>query len=141
MADVIRVQRINQDDSPTLGFVYVNGVFQCFSLEDRYRKEKVAGDTRIPAGEYKLTWRTAGRWAARFIREGFPGSLWLQDVPGFSTVLLHIGNTKKDTEGCILAGLGADVKTRTITRSADACRQLYSRVAAPGSEWSVLIQD
>lgn len=57
---------------------------------------KVMGSTAIPAGRYKLQWRHS----PSFKRE-MP---YLEDVPGFSNVMLHWGNDVKDTAGCILIG-------------------------------------
>ena len=139
----LHVQRLTKDTRPTIGVVRVNSSLhpaRCFSLEDRYREEKVKGDTRIPAGTYPLRWRKVGRWAQRFIKRwGVPGSLELCTVPNYTDVLIHIGNTKGDTEGCLLLGMGADLDTRTITKSAVACRHLYQLIARTGGEWQVRI--
>ena len=141
----IHVERMSKDDQPTVGKVVVMDEqwkprFQCFSLEDRFREEKVAGDTRIPEGIYKLAWRTAGRFAKRWQGRGFTGSLHLLDVPGFSTILIHAGNTHKDTRGCLLLGMGARMDLRTIQASRDACTQVYRLVETLGGEWQVRIQ-
>ena len=74
-------------------------VYKCYSLEDPVREPgavKVWGDTAIPCGTYKV----AIRFSQRFQKE-LPG---IQDVPGFDGCLLHGGNTKADTHGCILLG-------------------------------------
>lgn len=126
---IITVQRFTDDDRPTIGQVSINGRPVCFSLEDRQRDVKVAGDTRIPAGEYALEWRKTGKWAQRFKKQGYPGSLELMDVPGFTDVLIHVGNTKRDTAGCLLLGMGADMDAQTITKSRIACNVLYARIA------------
>ena len=139
----IHVQRFTTDARPTVGLVQVQvegGWFQCFSLEDRYRDGKVAGDTRIPEGVYKLVWRKVGRFAKRWQARGFPGSLQLMDVPGFEYVLIHAGNTKRDTEGCLLLGMGADLDTRTISKSRVAVAKVYGAVAAHEGPWTVVVR-
>ena len=74
-------------------------VYTCYTLEDPVRPKdapKVWGDTAIPAGKYPV----AVRFSNRFQKE-LPG---VEGVEGFSGVLLHGGNTKADTHGCILLG-------------------------------------
>ena len=55
--------------------------------------------------------------------------LYLNNVPNYEYVLIHIGNTKKDSEGCILVGLGKDVKANSITQSTDAYKLIYPIIA------------
>ena len=88
-------------DSCTHGKLYVNGVFECFTLEDKDRKleaggEKIYGQTAIPRGSYKIIIN----FSQRFKRD-LP---LLLNVAGFSGVRIHAGNTSEDTEGCILVG-------------------------------------
>ena len=137
--NIIHVNRLNHDDQPTIGITTVNGRFLCFCLEDRYRKEKVAGDTRIPQGTYTLRWREAGSWAARFKKRGLPGSLELCDVPGFTDILVHYGNTHDDTAGCLLMGMGADLGSRSIQKSRIAVNMLY-QIVAEKDGWQVEIE-
>ena len=137
--NVIDVERLTHDDKPTIGVVRVNGVPLCFSLEDRLRQDKVPGDTRIWDGDYRLKWRTVGRWAKRFAGWGFPGSLEIEGVRDFSDVLIHVGNDKGDTEGCILLGQGASYQTRTVAQSVAACKRLYAKVAQ-GGEWRIVVR-
>ena len=81
--------------------------FLCYTLEDEHRDEKVAGETRIPAGEYRITLRRVGRLHKRYAAR-FPGihngMLWVRDVPGFEYILIHCGNTDEHTAGCLLLG-------------------------------------
>ena len=56
----ITVERFTSDAETTLSTVFVDGKFACFGLEDEYRTEKVAGETRIPAGTYKVGLRNVG---------------------------------------------------------------------------------
>lgn len=80
----------------TIGDLYVEGVWFSNSLEDIVRPEKIAGETAIPAGTYKIVVTESPRF-------GKPLPL-LIDVPNFEGVRIHAGNTDKDTEGCILVG-------------------------------------
>ena len=64
-------------------------------LEDGGAKEK--GITAIPRGRYKIALTMSGRFK-RVLPE-------LLDVPQFSGIRIHSGNTEVDTEGCLLPGL------------------------------------
>ena len=82
--------------------------FLCFTLEDEYRAEKVKHHTRIPEGIYKLELRRYGgfhaRYQERYGSDWHKGMLEVLDVPGFTDILVHCGNTDEDTSGCILVG-------------------------------------
>ena len=138
--NLLQLQRLTKDDRPTISVLRHKGRPLSFAVEDRYRKEKVKGDTRIPPGLYPLVWRTTGRWAARFQKMGYPGSLEVCGIPGFTDVLLHIGNSKRDTEGCPLPNLTADFSRRTGGRSADACRVLYDLVHEIEGDWEISVE-
>lgn len=83
----------------TIGKLYIDGHYFCDTLEDTVRPagQKIAGKTAIPAGDYKVI----KSYSPRF-KKILPEIL---DVPGFSGVRIHAGNTAKDTEGCLLLGL------------------------------------
>lgn len=113
----------------TLGLLFLDGRFLCYTLEDEYRTQKVYGETRIPAGTYRLALRREGRlfhkYSKRF-HENHP-MLWLQDVPGFRWIYIHIGNTERDTEGCILVGKGYRLEgdRYVLVQSTIAYKQIY----------------
>ena len=81
--------------------------FLCYTLEDEHREGKVPGETRIPAGEYRITFRNEGgfhkKYAHRF-QTIHKGILWVRDVPDFEYILIHCGNTDEHTSGCLLLG-------------------------------------
>lgn len=100
----IIVERLQKDEDVTIGAITIDGDFACWSLEDPVREVpgqpvstwKIHGKTAIPAGRYKVI----VDMSARFKRL-LP---LLLDVPGYSGVRIHAGNTAADTEGCILVG-------------------------------------
>lgn len=122
------LKRLRDNGRTTIGDLS-EGDFKVVSLEDTYHKEKIYGETRIPAGEYTIKLMKIGEMHRKYINK-FPfhqGMLWLQDVPGFSNIYIHIGNSKKDTKGCILLGTktsGDDL----IIGSTTAYTKLYLRV-------------
>jgi hypothetical protein len=128
---LITVNRFTSDDDATLSMISVDGKFVCFGLEDEYRPEKVANETRIPAGTYNITLRTVGgfheRYSQRF--DGIhKGMLWVRDVPGFEYILIHCGNTDQDTAGCLLVGAQAHARDMTLGSSSLAYQDLYRAV-------------
>ncbi len=85
----------NQDDY-CAGSLFLNGQFECYTLEDLWREHKIFGITAIPPGIYKIILN----WSPRF-KKILPRLL---DVPFFDGILIHKGNRVEDTHGCILVG-------------------------------------
>jgi len=102
----------------TIGELYVDGAFACYTLEDLVRDYKVAGATAIPAGSYQITIT----WSPHFQRR-LP---LLNDVPNYEGVRIHPGNTAADTEGCIL--VGTQVAGASILNSRVAFDALFARL-------------
>lgn len=127
------VQRYKSTPNATLGKLFIDGVFECYTLEDEFRAVKVRGETRIPAGRYKLALRTEGETHSKYSQR-FPdihkGMLHVTNVPGFQWILIHIGNTEKDTDGCLLVGEGRNEEQMTLERSTVAYRKMYPKVAS-----------
>lgn len=92
----INVIRKEYTPKSTIGELYVDSKFECFTLEDRVRALKVPGTTAIPSGHYEVT----VTWSERFKR---PLPL-LMSVPNYEGVRIHTGNTDANTEGCLLVG-------------------------------------
>jgi hypothetical protein len=94
---LIEVKRFDFKDTYTVGRMYLNDVYFCYTLEDVVREgKKVNGQTAIPAGTYDVI-------VDYSVRFGKPMPHIL-NVPNFTGVRIHAGNTSKDTEGCILLG-------------------------------------
>lgn len=119
--------RLKDNGECTIGILKLNGKFKCFTLEDTFHKVKIKGETRIPAGTYKIEYRKTGGMLQKY-KEKFndhPGMLHLLDVPNYKYVYIHIGNTKNDTLGCILVGKTADSNRGFIGQSRIAYIDLY----------------
>lgn len=105
----LTLERFSSGKESTLGLLFIDGKFAAFTCEDEHREEKVAAETRIPAGHYAIKLRKHGGFHSRYSqRFSFhEGMLEICDVPGFTDILIHVGNTEKDTAGCILVGMAA----------------------------------
>lgn len=82
----------------TLGKLFINGVYECEVLEDLYRgaAPKVPGATCIPNGRYQVRITHSPRFQRMLPL--------VEQVPGFTGIRIHPGNTADDTEGCLLPG-------------------------------------
>ena len=86
----------------TIGNLYLDGEWLCDTLELPY-KDNQRSISSIPAGQYKVRLRTAKESATRDYLH-----LLIQDVPNRGYVLFHVGNSAKDTRGCVLVGIGTE---------------------------------
>ena len=118
------LDRIQIDHDVTIGSLSVDGVWQCWTLEDVVRPPsvKIAGQTAIPFGRYRVLITPSPRF-----KRDLP---LLVDVPFFSGVRIHPGNTAADTEGCILVGTDRAADGKSITRSRQAFDNLFIKLAA-----------
>lgn len=122
---IITLKRKSDNGTSTLGDITINDL-SFVTIEDTYNKEKVWGHTRIPSGVYEIKLKDFGQHHDRYKQkfEFHKGMLWLQDVPGFENILIHIGNTSKDTAGCILIGKRV-INSDFIGNSKDAYIEFY----------------
>ena len=137
----LELYRFSSQNESTLGILYLvnDGTnqkdFLCFTLEDEKRSVKVYGETRIPKGTYQIEYRKEGGYHNKYTKR-FPsihrGMLEVRDVPNFTHILLHCGNTDNDTDGCLLVG---NVISQNITKdgflgqSTDCYKRIYPILA------------
>lgn len=98
----LQLVREDMSDLSTEGKLFVNGTFECFSLEDTDRQlenggKKIYGQTAIPRGVYDMDITYSNRF-----KQDMPIIL---NVPQFEGIRIHKGNTSLDTDGCILVGI------------------------------------
>lgn len=145
----LTVLRYLDDSDTTLGLLFIRNKFFAYTLEDTYRKEKIAKETRIPAGEYVLGFleQSTGltvKYQNKF--EWFTYHLEIKNVPNYSGVYIHIGNDKEDTAGCLLIADGVNASTvqKSIMYSTRAYERLYKRMKeliGAGEKVRIVIHD
>lgn len=116
----IEVVRTTFGAKCTLGKMYFDGVDVCYTLEDVVREEKVYGETAIPCGRYRVVVTYSNRFQCDMPL--------LVDVPNFTGIRIHPGNTDKDTHGCILVGTGVAEGETAITESRAAYNRVFARI-------------
>lgn len=126
----IVLTRFLKGENATIGRLSINGVFECFILEDKDRdlnqsmaladiqKAKVFAQTAIPTGRYEM----AVTFSNRF-KQYLP---LIMGVPGFSGIRIHSGNNNSHTEGCPLTGT-AHTQT-SVSNSRLAFRSLFAKI-------------
>ena len=98
MGLILERDRTNVRKHCTIGKIYTSeGEYLCDTLEDKERDEKIYGETAIPTGRYKLRWSFSPKFK-RYLPE-------LLDVPNYTGVRIHSGNTHEHTAGCPLVGV------------------------------------
>jgi len=132
----LNLKRFSDNGESTLGLMYAQNKFECYSLEDQYQKIKVKGQTRIPEGLYQIKFREyltgmTERYRKKYT-SFFTFHLELQNVPGFKYIYIHSGNTDDHTEGCIL--VANTVNNNMISdgfagHSAPAFEKLYKNIS------------
>jgi hypothetical protein len=133
----IKLKRIARRETYTIGRLYIDGERFCDTIEDTDRglrqdlplsanqSRKRKGVTCIPSGRYQVT---LGVKSTRFSQvaqyKACNGYLpRLLNVPAFDGVLIHIGNTAADSEGCIL--VGRNTKVGMVLESTKTFKALY----------------
>ena len=134
------MKRIARRETYTIGHLYIDGVYFCDTIEDTdrglrqslpesvNRSKKRFGATAIPTGRYQVTLGIKSPKFSKKKQYDFCGGYLprLINVPAFEGVLIHIGNTAKDTEGCLL--VGRNTKVGKVLDSGVTFRALYAKL-------------
>lgn len=107
---IIEVKRTYHKEF-TSGELFVNGLFNLYTLED---------SKCIPEGTYDLVINRSSRFNKQMPL--------ITNVPGFSGVRIHSGNNVKDTQGCLLVGYIIDTNIGILAQSRMAYDALFSRL-------------
>ena len=136
----LKLVRTAKRETYTIGQLYIDGKYFCDTLEDKdrglrqdmpvavIRATKRKGITAIPTGRYRVTLAVQSpKFSKRAIYQFCNGYLpRLINVPGYDGVLIHIGNTARDTEGCLLVGRNTQVGK--VLDSRKTFIELYDRL-------------
>ena len=111
------LHRLFDNGDDTIGILYYRDYYAdlkyVYVIEDEYRKEKVKDETRIPQGFYEVIARKGGQFYDAYSKSSIEeirkftqkyGVLEIINVPGFDNILLHTGNSDKDSSGCLILG-------------------------------------
>lgn len=138
----LNLKRTIKKPESTIGTLFVNGQFECFTCEDVDRHltqdmpieaivaVKIPGKTAIPAGRYEV----AVTFSDRF-KKPLP---LLLNVKGFEGIRIHPGNTDSDTEGCLLPGT-AHTDTE-VQNSREAFYNLFEKIKAANEKIFITIE-
>ena len=133
----LTVVRTQFGTDATNGLLFIDGLFECYTLEDQYQAVKVMHETCIPEGTYDIKFRKTGNFHAKYserYKNAHYGMLHIQDVPNFTYILIHTGNTDEHTSGCLIVGeTQQDLevsKDGFIGSSTLAYKKMYSKVAS-----------
>ncbi len=129
----LSLRRYHTTEDGTLGLLSTNtGEALAYIIEDTYRSKKIKHETRISSGTYSLKKRNYGgfytRYRTRFSDLNHSWMWELADVPNFTDILIHCGNSPKDSSGCLLVGMypnRKDLSGVMVSSSADAYRRIY----------------
>lgn len=90
--------RLMDNGEQTLGRLFIldgfDTAFSCYTLEPSWRGNEQERSC-IPAGDYQLRERSSVK---------FGNHLAVVGVPDRTAILVHVGNYRVDTKGCILVG-------------------------------------
>ena len=147
------LKRSYKGEKYTIGKLFLDGSYYCDVLEDKDRnlsssmsleeinRIKIPRETAIPTGTYKITLDVVSPRFSKypFYMEVCDGKLpRLLDVPGYEGVLMHVGQTEENTEGCLLVGKNTSVGR--LTDGKEVFKDLYSKLLEDKDNLEITIQ-
>lgn len=96
--------RFTRTETAVLGSLYLNGAFVCYTLENAAKA--------IPCGVYTVQ----NSKSTKFKRE-LP-LIYNSTVKASRGIRIHRGNTYKDSQGCVLVGMGRSTEKTSVIESA-----------------------
>ena len=132
----LKLVRTDFTETSTIGTLYINGVEECFILEDKDRglrsdmtleeinKIKQYGITAIPYGTYQVVRTKSERFSKL---KGYTVIMpLLLDTPGYAGIRIHVGNYPTNSSGCLLPGRKKGINC--VIESTKATQQLEKKI-------------
>lgn len=138
----LTLKRKTFTETSTIGELSIDGVFECFILEDKERglkqslplddnqELKVYAKTAIPYGTYEIAITYSNR-----LKQYLP---LIMAVPAFDGIRIHSGNVAEDTEGCLLPGLTMSIDA--VQQSRKAFNALFAKLKAVEKKEKITIE-
>ena len=95
----LKLERFLFSEKSTIGILQHNGDVLCYTLEPSLLSKKLNNE-----GTYSATVAPTPSWSRFFGDRRYEYQIRLEDTDERKGILIHIGNTPKNTEGCILVG-------------------------------------
>lgn len=136
----LKLKRFAFKNDYTVGKLYIDDQYFCDTIEDKDRglsssmtvdeikSKKLYAITAIPTGTYSVTLNVVSPKFKKSSKYAFcSGKLpRLLDVKGYDGVLIHIGNTARDSAGCIIVGQNKVVGQ--VINSTVTFQKLYTKL-------------
>lgn len=115
---LLKLHRTQSTPQNTLGVLLVPSLRPLVTLELPW-KDNLRNVSCVPRGTYELVLHESPKFGRVFL---------LKNVPSRDNILIHPGNTVRDTEGCILLGLkfGHILGDEAVVSSRQAVNQLFN---------------
>ena len=126
---ILQLKRKIFTDDSTIGELSIDGVFVCFTLEDKVRDKKIQHVTAIPYGKYEVIINFSNRF-----QQYMP---LLLNVPNYAGIRIHSGNKSTHTEGCIL--VGSSKSLNFIGNSRVTFKSLFGRLKLAAKKEKIFI--
>ena len=126
---ILQLKRKIFTDDSTIGELSIDGVFICYTLEDKVRDKKIQNVTAIPYGKYEVIINFSNRF-----QQYMP---LLLNVPNYAGVRIHSGNKSTHTEGCIL--VGSSKSLNFIGNSRVTFKSLFGRLKLAAKKEKIFI--
>ncbi|MEZ4775721.1 MAG: DUF5675 family protein [Bacteroidia bacterium] len=131
----LRLIRFDFGTEDTLGKLYINGKFRCYTLENSR-----SGKGLLPPGTYPLSLKTTGGRHATYLyrfKDQHKGILSITGAAGFEAACIHIGNRVEDTTGSIISGTYIQRQTGSSFREVWFSDKAYMKIYPAISEYLV----
>ena len=118
----ITTERFELGNTYMISKLYVDGVYECYIMEDPLRDVKIHGNTAIPRGIYKIGTHQSPRFKMLLPM--------ILDVPNFKYILIHSLNLATQTDGCLGPGssIGFLGSNRAVLDSRTATSKLNKKI-------------